>query len=182
MQGQFDRYLKTLGSVLDGVVATDGAGNPLPMGFAVASTASAARRVHDVGGKAMFIGNGGSAAISSHMAIDSSKNGRVHQIGFHARAGDLLFAISSSGRSADIVKAVAAARDIGCQIVTLSGFTPDNPLRLLGDINLFVPSDAYGFVEISHLVLCHAVVDYLASSRLAPSHLTEAEPATEGAY
>jgi D-sedoheptulose 7-phosphate isomerase len=46
--------------------------------------------------------------------------------------------------------------------VTLSGFTPDNPLRLLGDINLFAPSDAYGFVEISHLVLCHAVVDHLS--------------------
>jgi D-sedoheptulose 7-phosphate isomerase len=46
--------------------------------------------------------------------------------------------------------------------VTLSGFTPDNPLRLMGDINLFVPSDAYGFVEISHLVLCHAVVDFLS--------------------
>jgi D-sedoheptulose 7-phosphate isomerase len=187
MQGQFDRYLKTLGSVLDGVVATDGAGNPLPMGFAVASTASAARRVHDVGGKAMFIGNGGSAAIASHMAIDFSKNGRVRslafndgaaltclgndhgfaevfsrQMEFHARPDDLLFAISSSGRSADILNGVAAARDIGCRIVTLSGFTADNPLRLLGDINLFVPSDAYGFVEISHLVLCHAVVDFLS--------------------
>jgi D-sedoheptulose 7-phosphate isomerase len=150
----------------------------------------------------MFIGNGGSAAISSHMAIDFNKNGRVRalafndgaaltclgndhdfsevfsrQIGFHAQAGDLLFAISSSGRSADIVKAVAAARDIGCQIVTLSGFTPDNPLRLLGDINLFVPSDAYGFVEISHLVLCHAVVDQLTAG-----HLAEIALATEGAF
>jgi D-sedoheptulose 7-phosphate isomerase len=199
MRGQFDRYLKTLGSVLDGVVATDGAGTPLPTGVAVASMASAARTVHDAGGKAMFIGNGG-----SHMAIDFSKNGRVRalsfndgaaltclgndhdfsevfsrQIGFHAQAGDLLFAISSSGRSADIVKAVAAARDMGCQIVTLSGFTPDNPLRLLGDINLFVPSDAYGFVEISHLVLCHAVVDQLTGR--TGDHPAEAALATEGA-
>jgi D-sedoheptulose 7-phosphate isomerase len=205
MRGQFDRYLKTLGSVLDGVVATDGAGTPLPTGVAVASMASAARTVHDAGGKAMFIGNGGSAAISSHMAIDFSKNGRVRalsfndgaaltclgndhdfsevfsrQIGFHAQAGDLLFAISSSGRSADIVKAVAAARDMGCQIVTLSGFTPDNPLRLLGDINLFVPSDAYGFVEISHLVLCHAVVDHLTGG--SGDHPAEAALATEGAF
>jgi D-sedoheptulose 7-phosphate isomerase len=204
MQAQFDRYLKTLSSVLDDIVATDGAGNPLATGSAVASMASTARRVHDAGGKAMFIGNGGSAAISSHMAIDFSKNGRVRalafndgaaltclgndhdfsevfsrQIGFHAQAGDLLFAISSSGRSADIVKGVAAARDIGCHIVTLSGFTPDNPLRLLGDINLFVPSDAYGFVEISHLVLCHAVVDQLTAR--TGDHPAEAALATEGA-
>jgi len=207
MEGQFDRYLKTLGSALDSVQATDGAETLLATGTAIASTALAARRIHDAGGKAMFIGNGGSAAIASHMAIDFSKNGGVRalsfndaaaltclgndhdfsevfsrQIGFHARPGDLLFAISSSGRSADIVKAAAVARDIGCHIVTLSGFSPDNPLRLLGDINLFVPNDAYGFVEISHLVLCHAVVDHLASSHLAPSHLTEADPAIEGAY
>jgi D-sedoheptulose 7-phosphate isomerase len=197
MQGQFDRYLKTLGSALDSVQATDGAETPLATGLAISSTALAARRIHDAGGKAMFIGNGGSAAIASHMAIDFSKNGRVRalafndgaaltclgndhdfsevfsrQIGFHAQPGDLLFAISSSGRSPDIVKAVAAARDIGCHIVTLSGFTPDNPLRLLGDINLFAPSDAYGFVEISHLVLCHAIVDHLsrATEELIAGH------------
>jgi D-sedoheptulose 7-phosphate isomerase len=50
-------------------------------------------------------------------------------------------------------------------------------LRLLGDINLFVPSDAYGFVEISHLVLCHAVVDQLTGG-----HLAETALAIEGAF
>jgi len=210
MQGQLDRYLKTLGSVLDSVAATDIAGKPLPAGDAIASVASAARKVHDDGGKAMFIGNGGSAAIASHMAIDFSKNGRVRslafndgaaltclgndhgfaevfsrQMEFHARPDDLLFAISSSGRSADILNGVAAARDIGCRIVTLSGFSPDNPLRLLGDINLFVPSDAYGFVEISHLVLCHAVVDFLSGPNGAGQSgksSAKAASATQGAF
>jgi len=43
--------------------------------------------------------------------------------------------------------------------MTLSGFTPDNLLRNLGDINVYVPSSEYGFVEITHLAVCHAMLD-----------------------
>jgi D-sedoheptulose 7-phosphate isomerase len=81
------------------------------------------------------------------------------QIEFHARAGDLLIAISSSGRSANILAAVKAARARNCRVVTYSGFTEDNDLRRSGDINFFVQSREYGFVEVAHLALCHAVLD-----------------------
>jgi D-sedoheptulose 7-phosphate isomerase len=43
--------------------------------------------------------------------------------------------------------------------MTLSGFTPENLLRNLGDINVYVPSSEYGFVEITHLAVCHAMLD-----------------------
>ncbi len=85
------------------------------------------------------------------------------QINFHARPGDLLVAISSSGRSADIIRGVSAARALGVGVVTLSGFGPLNPLRRSGDINFYVPSEAYGFVELSHHILCHAMVDVVCS-------------------
>ena len=49
---------------------------------------------------------------------------------------------------------------LGCTILTMSGFAPDNPLRREGDINVYLPSDLYGIVEIGHLALCHAIVDY----------------------
>ena len=49
------------------------------------------------------------------------------------------------------------ARD--CAVATCSGFSPDNELRRLGDVNFYVPASEYGFVEISHLALCHAVLD-----------------------
>jgi D-sedoheptulose 7-phosphate isomerase len=81
------------------------------------------------------------------------------QIEFHARAGDLLIAISSSGRSPNILAAVTAARARNCRVVTYSGFTEDNDLRRTGDVNFFVRSREYGFVEVSHLALCHAVLD-----------------------
>ena len=50
--------------------------------------------------------------------------------------------------------------------VTLSGFTADNPLRRLGDINFYVASDRYGFVEIGHLTICHAILDFICGLRV----------------
>jgi D-sedoheptulose 7-phosphate isomerase len=83
------------------------------------------------------------------------------QLELFARRGDLVIAISSSGRSANILNAVDAAAAAGCAIATMSGFTPDNPLRRKGEWNFYVASDRYGFVEIGHLTICHAVLDFL---------------------
>jgi D-sedoheptulose 7-phosphate isomerase len=151
-------------------------------------TMTRAIAAHAAGNKLIFLGNGGSAAIASHMAADYSKNGNLRalalndaamltcvgndlgydrvfakQIELHGRRGDLVVAISSSGRSANILNAVAAAREAGCTVVTLSGFTPDNPLRQLGDLNFYVASDRYGLVEVSHLTLCHALLDFICA-------------------
>jgi D-sedoheptulose 7-phosphate isomerase len=142
--------------------------------------------------KIMFIGNGGSAGIASHAAIDFSKNGGMRsmalndgaaltclgndlgyeqvfatQIGFHGRRGDVLVAISSSGQSANILEAVRVARRIGCAVVTYSGFQPDNPLRALGDVNFHIAAGEYGFVEVGHLALIHALLDLTMSGVLA---------------
>jgi D-sedoheptulose 7-phosphate isomerase len=81
------------------------------------------------------------------------------QIDMHGRQGDFMVAISSSGRSPNILGAVEAARHKGCAVLTLSGFSPDNPLRRAGDYNLYVASGEYGFVEIAHLALGHAMLD-----------------------
>lgn len=134
--------------------------------------------------KLIFIGNGGSAGIASHQAVDYWKNGKIKAItfndasllscisndyGYHrvfaepikqfAEPGDLLIAISSSGRSRNILEAVEAARDSKCVVVTLSGFDKTNPLRSKGDINFYVPSYSYGHVEVSHLTILHAMLD-----------------------
>jgi D-sedoheptulose 7-phosphate isomerase len=165
-------------------VTTARAGAPLSAPEAFQRVIEWARHAHAVGNKLMFTGNGGSAAIASHMAIDYTKNGNLRSLAFndgssltclgndlgyenvfakqiemHARSGDLLIAISSSGKSANILRGVETARRLGCDVVTLSGFRADNPLHQLGDINFYVPADEYGFVEITHLSLCHAVLD-----------------------
>jgi phosphoheptose isomerase len=76
-------------------------------------------------------------------------------------------AISSSGQSADILNAVTAAQTIGIGVISLSGFKADNPLRRAGDLNFYIESTEYGFVEISHLVLCYAILDRSEPTRLA---------------
>jgi D-sedoheptulose 7-phosphate isomerase len=81
------------------------------------------------------------------------------QIEMFAQPGDMLIAISSSGNSQNILNGALAAKKRGCWVMTLSGFTPDNLLRNLGDINVYVPSAEYGFVEITHLAVCHAMLD-----------------------
>jgi D-sedoheptulose 7-phosphate isomerase len=183
MSNEFTEYFATLGSLPGAAEASDRNG-PVPLANALSAAIDLARSAHARGRKLMFIGNGGSAAIASHMATDYSKNGGMRslsfndgavltclgndygyehvfakQLEFHAVEGDLLIAISSSGRSPNILRAVDTARTIGCRIVTLSSFGADNPLRRLGDLNLYVATSAYGFAEISHLALCHAILD-----------------------
>jgi D-sedoheptulose 7-phosphate isomerase len=180
------KYFGKLRDLLCATAVTSASGAAMDFGDAVDWAMNRARAVHAAGNKLIFVGNGGSAAIASHMATDYSKNGGVRalalndssmltclgndlgydrvfakQLELHARAGDLVFAISSSGRSPNILNAVAAAADAGCSIITLSGFTPDNPLRARGEVNFYIGSDRYGFVEIGHLTICHAVLDYL---------------------
>lgn len=134
--------------------------------------------------KVMIIGNGGSAAIASHIQNDLCKAVGVRAMVFNepplltalsndhgyncvfekpvelwSEPGDLLIAISSSGKSENILRAVQFSRKGGCQILTFSGFQPDNPLRQQGDLNFYVPSETYGLVEAAHLALTHFLTD-----------------------
>jgi D-sedoheptulose 7-phosphate isomerase len=185
------RYFTALSGYLVQATVTSASGEPLDMSEAVNQVMALARRAHAAGNKLIFVGNGGSAAIASHMATDYSKNGDVRamalndtsmltclgndlgydrvfakQLELYARPDDLVIAISSSGRSANILNAVKAARSAKCAVVTFSGFTADNPLRRLGDINFYVASDSYGFVEIGHLTICHAILDFICGLRV----------------
>ena len=64
-----------------------------------------------------------------------------------------------SGRSVNIVNAANKGKEMGCFVVTLSGFGSDNPLRDCGDLNFYLSSGEYGFVEVGHLALLHAALD-----------------------
>lgn len=133
-----------------------------------------------------FIGNGGSAAIANHMTADFLKNGRVQTIDFYSpatltclsndfgyenvfkkqlescgKSGDMLVAISSSGESKNIINALETAKNLGCEIFTLTGFSPTNKARTLGDFSLYVPSNEYGLVESAHNLVLQHIVDEL---------------------
>jgi len=131
-----------------------------------------------------IIGNGGSASIASHAVVDFVNVAKLRAFTLHesslltcmsndygyenafprilaqvAKSGDVLIAISSSGSSMSICNAVAQMKDIGGSVITLSGFSHDNPLSLLGDLNIWLDSSDYGLVEIGHQFILHNISD-----------------------
>ena len=143
--------------------------------------------IHADGKKILIFGTGGSAAISSHFSVDLTKNAGLRcvnfneadiitcfandygfecwiekAVDFYGDEGDLLIVISSSGSSKNMLNGVKAARNGNFKaVVTLSGFAEDNPLRQLGDINVWINSRAYNFVENIHQVWLLAIVDLI---------------------
>ncbi|KCZ66043.1 MULTISPECIES: SIS domain-containing protein [unclassified Hyphomonas] len=143
-------------------------------------------RSKNAGGKVIFIGNGGSAGIASHLAIDLGKNGHIpaacfndgaqitclsndygfenwiaHALRIQGKPEDTLVAISSSGGSKNILNAVEQARKMGISVTTCSAMNPENPLRKLGDVNLWADSHAYNIVETVHQFWMMAVIDMI---------------------
>lgn len=88
----------------------------------------------------------------------------VRQLASVSRSGDVLVAISASGNSPNILRAVEFARDKGLRVVGLSGFDGGR-LRELADVCVHVPTATgqYGPVEDAHMVLDHLVGAYLAN-------------------
>lgn len=133
-----------------------------------------------------FLGNGGSSAIASHMTADFMKNGGMNTyslydnavttcmgndygyeyifsrpLDFLAREGDLLVAISSSGNSKNIINAIETVCAKRTSIITFTGFEPDNKVKRMGDINVYVPCKKYGIVESIHNLILQQIVDMI---------------------
>lgn len=148
--------------------------------------ATLARTVRDRGRKLMFAGNGASASIAEHGAVDFTKQGGVRAVTFHdpnlmtcfandfgydhwmAKAiehygdpGDAVVLISTSGMSPSVVNAAHAARRLGMGVVAFTGRDPGNALRAAADLDFWVPSHAYNIVENLHSIWITATIDYV---------------------
>jgi len=77
----------------------------------------------------------------------------------------MLVAISSSGRSPNILAAVRVARQCRLNVVTLSAMKAGNQLRRRGTLNVYVPADTYGFAESCHAVILHHWMDRVEKGR-----------------
>lgn len=86
----------------------------------------------------------------------------VDQLRVHMRDGDSLVAISASGNSPNLIKAVDYARNRGATVVGLTGFDGGR-LRQKSDISLHVPTakGEYGPVEDVHMIFDHLIGSYL---------------------
>ena len=135
--------------------------------------------------KILIFGNGGSAAIASHFSIDLTKNAKIRctnynesdlitcfsndygyerwvemAIRYYGNKGDVLIVISSSGKSKNIINGcIAAKKKKFLKIITLTGHSINNPVKKLGDINLWVNSKAYNYIENIHQFWLLSLVD-----------------------
>ena len=177
-------YLQELAELAQGTTVTDRAGATLSIDEGAERAVQLMLATGASSGKVMAIGNGGSAAIASHMQNDVCKAMGVRSLVFYeqplltalanddgyeavfetpvklwAEPGDLLVAISSSGRSQNILRAVKAATEMRCEVITFSGFDAVNPLRSMGAVNFHVASAVYGLVENVHGAITHFMTD-----------------------
>ena len=185
-----DAYAADLRSLLSAAAATDPGGAPLAFADAMAGAAGRIAALRGTPAKVIAIGNGGSAAVANHFVLDLWNSAGIRAVSFadaslltcmandygypnvfrkpvgmFADKGDILLAISSSGKSENILHAVEEAKAKGLWCVTMSGFKPDNPLSRLGHVNFLINSASYGMVELSHAVLCHYLSDMLMEKR-----------------
>jgi D-sedoheptulose 7-phosphate isomerase len=146
--------------------------------------------------KIIVCGNGGSAAISSHFSVDLTKNAKIRCINFndsdlitcfandygfekwmekaieyYGEAGDVLIAISSSGKSKNILNGVKCAKKKKfSKIITLSGINASNPLRKMGHLNFYVNNKGYNHVENIHQIILLSTIDLIIGKSVYKSN------------
>ena len=180
-------YVNRLSALILATEVTDKEGRNLSLDEGAEQAVKLLIQTGTDSGKVMLIGNGGSSAVVSHVQTDILKcvgvkamvfteqamltatsndlgyeNSFQQPVEWWAENGDLMIAVSSSGKSENITRAVQASLNLGCRTITFSGFSPDNPLRNMGDINFYVGDDSFGYVETAHATLTHFITDRAA--------------------
>jgi D-sedoheptulose 7-phosphate isomerase len=73
-----------------------------------------------------------------------------------AQAGDIYMALSGSGNSANVIRAMECAKSIGCRTLALTG-RDGGALGPLAELNIHVPEAHMGRIEDAHHVICHMI-------------------------
>ena len=145
-------------------------------------------------GKILIFGNGGSAAIASHVSVDLTKNAKIRTVNFnesdlitcfsndygyerwiekavdfYADKNDTLVLVSSSGKSMNMVNACKAAKRKKIKVISFTGHTKNNPLSKITDLSLWINSKAYNFVENTHQIWLLTVCDLIIGKREYPA-------------
>jgi len=142
----------------------------------------------------ILMGNGGSAALASHFAVDLGKGTATdgksrfrvisivdntpvmtayandfsyadvfsEQLRALVRPGDVVFGISGSGNSPNVLNGLKAAREMGATTVVLTGYQGGKAISL-ADVTLVVPSNDMQHIEDSHLMITHLYMQAMSA-------------------
>lgn len=184
MSEYYNGYMKECYTVLQKLEVWTGKDNSISGEEGINQWIEVTKKTKDADRTIYFIGNGASAMMAGHMSADATKNGGLkclflsetalftavsNDISYNdvfsfplqrfAMEGDMLIAISSSGNSENIIRAIETAQEKRMHIVTLTGLDKENRARKSGEINLYVPGKTYGIVEVCHQALLHCWLD-----------------------
>lgn len=184
MYKQMNGYISELKKALDGVEITSEGCRDIDYTDGIDALVRILKSYKSSRKGVYLCGNGGSAGIAQHMTADFLKNGGIFthslygqttltclsndlsyeyvfskQLELMAKEGELLIAISSSGESENIIKAIETIRRFRGTVVTLTGFRENNRIRSMGDWNVYVPCGHYGIVESVHNIVLQQIVD-----------------------
>lgn len=141
--------------------------------------------------KILIFANGGSFAITSHFTIDIMKNTGIRcqnfsdpsmltclsndygyenwvlkAVDYYADKGDMLILISSSGMSPNILNSIKNKKNLFSSIITFSGFSKNNKLRKIGNLNFHVNTKVYNFIENIHQIWLLSIIDSLTKTKI----------------
>ncbi|MCH7618637.1 MAG: SIS domain-containing protein [Candidatus Marinimicrobia bacterium] len=175
----YEKYFRRLGDKLESVSTAD-----------LEEVVRLLQETSKAGKKIIIAGNGGSAAMASHVSVDLTKSAGIRSINFnesdlitcfandygyeewikksielYSDPGDSVILISSSGKSRNVINAAELSRKLNLKLITFSGFSPENELRKLGNINFWVDSDEYNVVEMTHHIWLLSIVDRIISEQ-----------------
>jgi D-sedoheptulose 7-phosphate isomerase len=147
------------------------------------------KRTSAANGKVILAGNGASASIASHVAVDLTKNAKIKSINFNEsnlitclandysydkwilkalkfyadKRNDLVILISSSGMSKNIISAAKWCKDNKVNLITFSGFSKKNKLININksSLNFWVNSKSYNVIETIHQLWLLTIVDII---------------------
>lgn len=181
---RWERYSNRISELLDRLAVTDDLGNDVQRETGFRLWHDWTLRVRERRGCVFLVGNGASASMASHISADIAKGASLRTqvftdvalmtavandlaydevfarpLSWSMNRGDMLVAISSSGNSPNVVRAVETARELGGHAITLSAMRADNAIRALGALNFHIPAETYGFAETTHAAILHYWVD-----------------------
>jgi D-sedoheptulose 7-phosphate isomerase len=84
----------------------------------------------------------------------------ARELSAHARAGDVFLAISTSGNSRNMLRAIEAARHSKVKVIGLTGQS-GGEMRAACDLCLCVPSKATARIQEMHITIGHAICELL---------------------
>jgi D-sedoheptulose 7-phosphate isomerase len=105
------------------------------------------------------------SAIGNDTAGDM---GFAQQVVGYGRPGDVLWGLSTSGRSRNVILAAATAKARGLSVLAFTGCSP-SPLSELADVSVLVPAKATPHVQELHLAIYHALCEMLEVFFFSPA-------------